>query len=147
MYFTQFGQAILSPDKDQIWAYWAQNKNIPHPQMKFMTTSQLVNTSPFPDEPDPNPIRDLSVNWDGTVWYAGGQCVQQDFAENKMFLMSAMTGPQTVDNAMDILLNDPEFRRFFEKSAPPNYQDGMLQRLEQFHSFVKRDYRKNTMFT
>ena len=47
------------------------------------------------------------------MWYASNQCIQKDFDESPIFMRSKLTGVESVLDAVNILLNDKNFRKYF----------------------------------
>lgn len=151
MYFASFGHPIYSPDKVEIWAYWNKNLQSKSPTFKFQTMSGFLNVptiignAEFLDVPS---FRNTHLYCQDGTWYAGIHCVQKDFADNPLFVLSPLTGPETVATALKVILNDSGFRLFFGDPDTPMYGgDGsnIYQKLEMFRDYNESRRRKHSL--
>ncbi|MBL1322185.1 MAG: hypothetical protein COA63_014170 [Methylophaga sp.] len=129
--FTSFGTPILSPDKKSIWAFWAAARDDASQRIEFMSVSQLLD-APSHDDGDSRHGIKLYVYYSNDCWIASDNCVQKDFSENNMFIPALLTGIESLDQAIDIIINSPEARSYFEGS-------NLLERLGDLRSYERNN--------
>jgi hypothetical protein len=124
--FASFGQPILSPDGHEIWAYWADNFMFHDREYQIKTVDDLLGLSVFPSD-----HKTLYLN-DKGMWQAGFGCLQKDFENSPMFLVSPVAGPKSVEQAVKILMKDKDFAAFFRSSKKEPRKS-----LEDFHVHIQ----------
>ena len=144
-YRRTFGRPIYCPNEEVIWAFWNKNIDPKLKIMKFYTMDELLGSSPITN-PD-LPIRNTYVQLKDGIWTASPESIQRDFSENNLFIMSPFTGPETVFQAVNILINDSNFKKFFgHGSSHTNSVDptNIYDRLRLFAEYNDK-YRRNFM--
>lgn len=143
-YRSTFGRPIYCPDERIIWAFWNTNIDPKLKMMKFYTMDQLLNTDVLTPL---KPIRNTHVELRDGIWLASRESIQKDFSENKFFIMAPLTGPETVFQAIQVILNDSNFKEFFGHGNSHNNSvdpTNVYDRLRLFAEYNER-YRRNFM--
>lgn len=112
-YYTYYGQPILSPNSDSIWAYWAVNNQYHQPTVQFNTESALLGQN-FYNETLKYPRNTFVSKESNYIWKASEDCIQQDFKECHLFFCSDFTGPDVINKAINTLINDDRFKNHFK---------------------------------
>lgn len=137
--FYAYGQPVMSQDGGEIWAYFAQSGELDSDTLFFRTTSRLLGVAPEGlEDSDIKVNRNTSVYFTNGVWMAGAQTVQKDFAESPLFVMAPMTGPESVQQALEVLLHDQHFRMFFKSGFLGGTSEGVLEKLSNYRNIVKK---------
>lgn len=135
------GQPIFSTDKAEIWAYWKENMTFASNMFDFHTMSQLLNVPTFignAEYVDHTSHRKCYCYFTQNTWLAGVGTTQKDFGESPHFILSPISGPETVKQAIDVLLDDVGFKQFFGDEEANRFrfdQSSVYEKLRQFASF------------
>lgn len=129
-YHTSYGQPILSPNGDDIWAYWAVNNQYNKPNVHFHTESALLDNNFYEETVKEKRQTIVSIN-SAFMWKASNHCIQQDFKECDLFFVSDHSGPDAVNKSLNILLNDDKFQRHF-KDSRATYGKNVLTALREY---------------
>lgn len=134
--YSRFGQPILSADRTEIWAYWKTVGTYQSHTFRFNTLSDLLGGECYEDTPR---NRDIYVNFDDTYgyWVAGDGTIQRDFADCDHFIPAPLTGPETIQDAITILIEDNEFQRFFN-SHDQSDGSSILEKIIHFQKHNRR---------
>ena len=129
------GSAILSPEGDEIWAYWSHTAYYPSSTVNFRTMNSLLNLPTFDDSPTVD-LRVKSVRLiNQYTWMASQECCQKDFEDHNMFIVSLTSGAESLINSLKIIMNNPMFQRNFEETD-------VIERLDSFKTYAEEYYRK-----
>lgn len=150
------GTPIMRPNGKMVWAYFATEHAIditkPYP---FKTSSALLEVDTFSEiTGDPNDLntvyqgfkrsdRETAILYRDGRWLASYDCCQQDFAENPLFHISEVSGPESVRKAIGILLQDPNFKRY---ASTPGFQaegETIVDTVIKYRDFYNEYDRRN----
>lgn len=123
---VRLGTPILNHSFSVVWGYFAKDMEInemkPYP---FTTASRLLGVDSIDERTDADENqymgtrsdRETAIIFTDGIWHVSYDTIQKDLSECADFIMSPVSGPESVFNMLTVLLQDKRFTTYAQNSG------------------------------